>query len=196
MFKLQEINFDEDWKLLTVLIGMNDICDYCKDKVECSRRSMCNLVLFFSLRPSPSSVFLVFHTVSVLSGELHPLHGHVPGDADEWGRQISIKTFYICKNKHKWSLPIALTILIVKASAHELLTASQSTSTFSILSLQKKLTLSLPSGSSYDCECGSDFTHVDIKRGAEAHAWLSTPEVLYMYCVDSKKQDIEKKKTC
>lgn len=105
MFKLQEINFDEDWKLLTVLIGMNDICDYCKDKVECSRRSMCNLVLFFSLRPSPSSVFLVFHTVSVLSGELHPLHGHVPGDADEWGRQISIKTFYICKNKHKWSSP-------------------------------------------------------------------------------------------
>ncbi|KAF5889798.1 phospholipase B1, membrane-associated-like, partial [Clarias magur] len=29
---LEEINFDEDWKLLTVLIGMNDICDYCKDK--------------------------------------------------------------------------------------------------------------------------------------------------------------------
>lgn len=26
------INFDEDWKLLTILIGMNDICDYCKDK--------------------------------------------------------------------------------------------------------------------------------------------------------------------
>nr|XP_055043027.1 phospholipase B1, membrane-associated isoform X3 [Misgurnus anguillicaudatus] len=28
----EDINFDEDWKLLTVLIGMNDICDYCKDK--------------------------------------------------------------------------------------------------------------------------------------------------------------------
>ncbi|KAM9421443.1 phospholipase B1, membrane-associated-like [Salvelinus alpinus] len=27
------LNFDEDWKLLTILIGMNDICDYCKDKV-------------------------------------------------------------------------------------------------------------------------------------------------------------------
>uniref|UniRef100_W5KGQ5 Phospholipase B1, membrane-associated n=1 Tax=Astyanax mexicanus TaxID=7994 RepID=W5KGQ5_ASTMX len=26
------VNFDEDWKLLTILIGMNDICDYCKDK--------------------------------------------------------------------------------------------------------------------------------------------------------------------
>uniref|UniRef100_A0A3B5LD53 Phospholipase B1, membrane-associated n=1 Tax=Xiphophorus couchianus TaxID=32473 RepID=A0A3B5LD53_9TELE len=26
------LNFDEDWKLLTILIGMNDICDYCKDK--------------------------------------------------------------------------------------------------------------------------------------------------------------------
>ncbi|XP_053098078.1 phospholipase B1, membrane-associated [Pangasianodon hypophthalmus] len=29
---LEDINFDEDWKLLTILIGMNDICDYCKDK--------------------------------------------------------------------------------------------------------------------------------------------------------------------
>ncbi|XP_042561759.1 phospholipase B1, membrane-associated-like [Clupea harengus] len=26
------MNFEEDWKLVTVLIGMNDICDYCKDK--------------------------------------------------------------------------------------------------------------------------------------------------------------------
>ncbi|XP_014851608.1 PREDICTED: phospholipase B1, membrane-associated-like [Poecilia mexicana] len=26
------LNFDKDWKLLTILIGMNDICDYCKDK--------------------------------------------------------------------------------------------------------------------------------------------------------------------
>ncbi|XP_062378039.1 phospholipase B1, membrane-associated-like [Sardina pilchardus] len=26
------MNFKEDWKLVTVLIGMNDICDYCKDK--------------------------------------------------------------------------------------------------------------------------------------------------------------------
>ncbi|XP_026051026.1 phospholipase B1, membrane-associated-like [Carassius auratus] len=28
----EDIDFDEDWKLLTILIGMNDICDYCKDK--------------------------------------------------------------------------------------------------------------------------------------------------------------------
>ncbi|XP_026854833.2 phospholipase B1, membrane-associated isoform X2 [Electrophorus electricus] len=28
----EDVNFDEDWKLLTILIGMNDICDYCKDK--------------------------------------------------------------------------------------------------------------------------------------------------------------------
>ncbi|KAF3849713.1 hypothetical protein F7725_019432 [Dissostichus mawsoni] len=27
------LNFEEDWKLLTILMGMNDICDYCKDKV-------------------------------------------------------------------------------------------------------------------------------------------------------------------
>ncbi|XP_017331511.1 phospholipase B1, membrane-associated [Ictalurus punctatus] len=26
------LNFKEDWKLVTILIGMNDICDYCKDK--------------------------------------------------------------------------------------------------------------------------------------------------------------------
>ncbi|XP_035271123.1 phospholipase B1, membrane-associated isoform X1 [Anguilla anguilla] len=26
------LNFTEDWKLATVLIGMNDICDYCKNK--------------------------------------------------------------------------------------------------------------------------------------------------------------------
>lgn len=29
----QGLNFEEDWKLLTILMGMNDICDYCKDKV-------------------------------------------------------------------------------------------------------------------------------------------------------------------
>ncbi|XP_021324310.2 phospholipase B1, membrane-associated isoform X1 [Danio rerio] len=28
----EDIDFDVDWKLLTILIGMNDICDYCKDK--------------------------------------------------------------------------------------------------------------------------------------------------------------------
>nr|XP_049613569.1 phospholipase B1, membrane-associated isoform X1 [Syngnathus scovelli] len=26
------LNFKKDWKLLTILMGMNDICDYCKDK--------------------------------------------------------------------------------------------------------------------------------------------------------------------
>ncbi|XP_068195220.1 phospholipase B1, membrane-associated isoform X2 [Antennarius striatus] len=26
------LNFHEDWKVVTLLIGMNDICDYCKDK--------------------------------------------------------------------------------------------------------------------------------------------------------------------
>ncbi|XP_038646262.1 phospholipase B1, membrane-associated [Scyliorhinus canicula] len=26
------INFTEDWKLVTVFIGVNDLCDYCKDK--------------------------------------------------------------------------------------------------------------------------------------------------------------------
>ncbi|XP_018559468.2 phospholipase B1, membrane-associated isoform X1 [Lates calcarifer] len=27
-----DLNFEEDWKVVTMLIGMNDICDYCKDK--------------------------------------------------------------------------------------------------------------------------------------------------------------------
>ncbi|XP_053290008.1 phospholipase B1, membrane-associated [Pleuronectes platessa] len=27
------LNFLEDWKVVTMLIGMNDICDYCKDKI-------------------------------------------------------------------------------------------------------------------------------------------------------------------
>ncbi|XP_068456291.1 phospholipase B1, membrane-associated-like [Clinocottus analis] len=26
------LDFEEDWKVVTMLIGMNDICDYCKDK--------------------------------------------------------------------------------------------------------------------------------------------------------------------
>ncbi|KAI5090898.1 phospholipase B1, membrane-associated, partial [Silurus meridionalis] len=42
---LEDINFDEDWKLLTVLIGMNDICDYCKDK---SRFSVENFIHYMS----------------------------------------------------------------------------------------------------------------------------------------------------
>lgn len=27
------LNFQEDWKVVTILIGMNDICDYCKNKM-------------------------------------------------------------------------------------------------------------------------------------------------------------------
>ncbi|XP_073443966.1 phospholipase B1, membrane-associated-like [Dendrobates tinctorius] len=30
---LPEINFQEDWKVVTIFIGSNDLCDYCKDKV-------------------------------------------------------------------------------------------------------------------------------------------------------------------
>ncbi|XP_035024136.2 phospholipase B1, membrane-associated [Hippoglossus stenolepis] len=32
-FLLQGLNFLEDWKVVTMLIGMNDICDYCKNKI-------------------------------------------------------------------------------------------------------------------------------------------------------------------
>lgn len=37
--------------------------------------------------------------------------------------------------------------------------------------------LYLPSGSPHDRERGSDFTHGAAEGGAEAHAWLSSPEV-------------------
>ncbi|XP_054900122.1 phospholipase B1, membrane-associated [Poeciliopsis prolifica] len=40
------LNFAEDWKLLTILIGMNDICDYCKDK---SQFSVDNFIRYLTL---------------------------------------------------------------------------------------------------------------------------------------------------
>lgn len=30
---VQRVNFHEDWKIITVLIGGNDLCDYCTDSV-------------------------------------------------------------------------------------------------------------------------------------------------------------------
>ncbi|KAB5562016.1 hypothetical protein PHYPO_G00013120 [Pangasianodon hypophthalmus] len=42
------LNFREDWKLVTILIGMNDICDYCKDKVP---RLIVNVVQIFTMKP-------------------------------------------------------------------------------------------------------------------------------------------------
>ncbi|KAI3367388.1 hypothetical protein L3Q82_026248 [Scortum barcoo] len=33
------LNYEEDWKVVTMLIGMNDICDYCKDKTLFSPNS-------------------------------------------------------------------------------------------------------------------------------------------------------------
>uniref|UniRef100_A0A1A8N4M9 Phospholipase B1, membrane-associated n=1 Tax=Nothobranchius pienaari TaxID=704102 RepID=A0A1A8N4M9_9TELE len=32
----KDLNFKEDWKLLTIFIGLNDICNYCKDKTKYS----------------------------------------------------------------------------------------------------------------------------------------------------------------
>ncbi|CAJ0926496.1 unnamed protein product [Ranitomeya imitator] len=31
---LPQINFQEDWKIVTIFIGSNDLCDYCNDKVR------------------------------------------------------------------------------------------------------------------------------------------------------------------
>ncbi|XP_077123681.1 phospholipase B1, membrane-associated-like isoform X2 [Ranitomeya variabilis] len=36
---LPEINFQEDWKIVTIFIGSNDLCDYCNDKVLFSAES-------------------------------------------------------------------------------------------------------------------------------------------------------------
>ncbi|XP_015685338.1 phospholipase B1, membrane-associated-like, partial [Protobothrops mucrosquamatus] len=33
---MQKINFQEDWKLITIFIGGNDLCDYCNDSVRSS----------------------------------------------------------------------------------------------------------------------------------------------------------------
>ncbi|KAK3517019.1 hypothetical protein QTP70_030432, partial [Hemibagrus guttatus] len=82
-----DVNFDEDWKLLTVLIGMNDICDYCKDKVEsngCSgcHRRLCNLsrslssVLSSSLYPQ--SLFSVENFIHYMTTSLEMLMNEVP----------------------------------------------------------------------------------------------------------------------
>lgn len=30
-----KIDYKSDWKLTTILIGGNDMCDYCKDRVSC-----------------------------------------------------------------------------------------------------------------------------------------------------------------
>ena len=50
---LQGLNFEEDWKLLTILMGMNDICDYCKDKVCLS--------LFFYLSEPQAAAPVTFY---------------------------------------------------------------------------------------------------------------------------------------
>jgi len=30
----KNIDFDKDWKMVTLFIGGNDLCDYCEDKVS------------------------------------------------------------------------------------------------------------------------------------------------------------------
>ncbi|KAM6917635.1 phospholipase B1, membrane-associated isoform 2-T2 [Lycodopsis pacificus] len=42
------LSFEEDWKVVTMLIGMNDICDYCKDKIP---RTIVNVVQILSMKP-------------------------------------------------------------------------------------------------------------------------------------------------
>ena len=46
----QKINFKEDWKLITIFIGGNDLCQYCLDKVCISEAGM----LVWALGRSPA----------------------------------------------------------------------------------------------------------------------------------------------
>lgn len=34
---VQRVNFHEDWKVITVLIGGSDLCDFCTDSVTGAR---------------------------------------------------------------------------------------------------------------------------------------------------------------
>lgn len=49
---IQGLNFTEDWKLVTILIGMNDICDYCKDKVSQQYLIWSDLILLIRIENS------------------------------------------------------------------------------------------------------------------------------------------------
>ncbi|XP_039992933.1 phospholipase B1, membrane-associated isoform X2 [Xiphias gladius] len=42
------LNFREDWKVVTILIGMNDICDYCKNNIP---RTIVNVVQILPMKP-------------------------------------------------------------------------------------------------------------------------------------------------
>ncbi|KPP78564.1 phospholipase B1, membrane-associated-like, partial [Scleropages formosus] len=42
---LAGLNFKEDWKLVSVLIGMNDVCDYCKNKTLFSADSFVKFMM-------------------------------------------------------------------------------------------------------------------------------------------------------
>lgn len=59
---VQRINFHEDWKVITVLIGGNDLCDYCTDSVMGAGRAS-SLLLTLTCRPWRSSL----RTVSTIN---------------------------------------------------------------------------------------------------------------------------------
>ncbi|XP_061742764.1 phospholipase B1, membrane-associated-like isoform X2 [Nerophis ophidion] len=42
------LSFHQDWKVVTVLIGMNDVCDYCKNKIP---RTIVNVVQILPMKP-------------------------------------------------------------------------------------------------------------------------------------------------
>ena len=37
LFLLQSVNMQTDWKIITVFVGGNDLCDFCKDQVRDTR---------------------------------------------------------------------------------------------------------------------------------------------------------------
>lgn len=63
-------------------MGMNDICDYCKDKVRlCPFQTQFLGVEVINFRRVP-----IFSAGSVLRGQLHSLHNRLFGNADERGK--------------------------------------------------------------------------------------------------------------
>lgn len=74
---LQGLNFEKDWKLLTILMGMNDICDYCKDKVSRSAERLFNEHVGGLSAFSPQTLFSVDNFIHYMTVSLEMLMNEV-----------------------------------------------------------------------------------------------------------------------
>ena len=58
LFLLQSVNMQTDWKIITVFVGGNDLCDFCEDQVR-DTRFMLHPLVTFSLFPRPLTRLLI-----------------------------------------------------------------------------------------------------------------------------------------